>query len=78
MIDANRSHPGGDSRYTELDGDIGLLVAGGGAGLLQHDMILAMGGRPANHSHAAGTWNGMKAEVCSARSCRIRAPGACS
>ncbi|MEZ5845028.1 MAG: ATP-grasp domain-containing protein [Hyphomicrobiaceae bacterium] len=50
VIDANRSHPGGDSRYTELDGDIGLLVAGGGAGLLQHDMILAMGGRPANHS----------------------------
>jgi succinyl-CoA synthetase beta subunit len=47
---ANRDHPGGDSRYTELDGNIGLLVAGGGAGLLQHDMIVGMGGRPANHS----------------------------
>lgn len=47
---ANRDFPGGDSRYTELDGDIGLLVAGGGAGLLQHDMIVGMGGRPANHS----------------------------
>lgn len=47
---ANRDFPGGDSRYTELDGDIGLLVAGGGAGLLQHDMIVDMGGRPANHS----------------------------
>lgn len=46
----NRDFPGGDSRYTELDGDIGLLVAGGGAGLLQHDMIVDMGGRPANHS----------------------------
>lgn len=50
VVDANRAYPGGDSRYTELDGDIGLLVAGGGAGLLQHDMILALGGRPANHS----------------------------
>ncbi|WP_340107625.1 ATP-grasp domain-containing protein [Pikeienuella sp. HZG-20] len=47
---ANRAYPGANSRYTELDGDIGLLVAGGGAGLLQHDMIVAMGGRPANHS----------------------------
>lgn len=47
---ANHDFPGGDSRYSELDGDIGLLVAGGGAGLLQHDMIVDMGGRPANHS----------------------------
>lgn len=48
--EANRAYPGANSRYTELDGDIGLLVAGGGAGLLQHDMIVGMGGRPANHS----------------------------
>lgn len=48
--EANRSNPGGDARYVELDGDIGLLVAGGGAGLLQHDMIVDLGGRPANHS----------------------------
>lgn len=50
VMEANRAYPGGDSRYTELDGDIGLLVAGGGAGLLQHDLIIGMGGRPANHS----------------------------
>jgi succinyl-CoA synthetase beta subunit/citryl-CoA synthetase large subunit len=50
VLEANRSYPGGASRYTELDGDIGLLVAGGGAGLLQHDLIVQMGGRPANHS----------------------------
>lgn len=50
VIEANRRLPGGAIRYTELDGDIGLLVAGGGAGLLQHDMILAAGGRPANHT----------------------------
>ena len=50
VMQANRAYPGGDSRYSELDGDIGLLVAGGGAGLLQHDLIVGMGGRPANHS----------------------------
>ncbi|SLN47625.1 ATP-grasp domain-containing protein [Oceanibacterium hippocampi] len=50
VLEANRAYPGGDSRYTELEGDIGLLVAGGGAGLLQHDLIVGMGGRPANHS----------------------------
>ncbi len=50
VSEANRAYPGGDSRYVELDGEIGLLVAGGGAGLLQHDLIVDMGGRPANHS----------------------------
>lgn len=50
VMEANRAYPGGDCRYTELEGDIGLLVAGGGAGLLQHDLIVGMGGRPANHS----------------------------
>ncbi len=47
---ANREIKGGAVRYTELDGDIGLLVGGGGAGLLQHDLMLAAGGRPANHT----------------------------
>ena len=41
---------GAEARYVELDGDIGLLVGGGGAGLYQHDRMLAAGGRPANHS----------------------------
>ena len=53
VIEANARIPGGMVRYTELDGDIGLWVGGGGAGLVQHDMILAAGGRPANHTDAS-------------------------
>ncbi|MPZ47129.1 MAG: hypothetical protein GEV05_27955 [Betaproteobacteria bacterium] len=41
---------GGECQYIELDGDIGLLVGGGGPGLYQHDLMLELGGRPANHS----------------------------
>ncbi len=46
---ANREFPGGECQYVELAGDIGLLVGGGGAGLYQHDIMLELGGRPANH-----------------------------
>ncbi len=46
---ANATRAGGEARYVELDGDIGLLVGGGGAGLYIHDLVLELGGRPANH-----------------------------
>jgi len=46
---ANRSSEGGECQYVELAGDIGLLVGGGGAGLYQHDLIVGLGGAPANH-----------------------------
>ncbi|MPZ44321.1 MAG: hypothetical protein GEV05_13120 [Betaproteobacteria bacterium] len=49
MTLANREYPGGECQYVELEGDIGLLVGGGGAGLYQHDLMLEAGGRPANH-----------------------------
>lgn len=55
VIEADRTFPGGAVRYTELDGDIGLFVAGGGAGLLQHDMVVDLGGRPANHTDVSPT-----------------------
>jgi len=50
VIAADRKFAGGAIRYTDLPGDIALFVSGGGAGLLQHDLVLAAGGRPANHS----------------------------
>jgi succinyl-CoA synthetase beta subunit len=50
VVVADRRFAGGAIRYTELPGDIALFVSGGGAGLLQHDLVLAAGGRPANHS----------------------------
>ena len=50
VIEADRKFAGGAIRYTEVPGDIALFVSGGGAGLLQHDLVLAAGGRPANHS----------------------------
>ena len=46
---ANRQFGAGECQYVELGGDIGLLVGGGGAGLYQHDVMLELGGRPANH-----------------------------
>ncbi|HEY9278892.1 MAG TPA: ATP-grasp domain-containing protein [Eoetvoesiella sp.] len=46
---ANRNFRGGECQYIELDGNIGLLVGGGGAGLYLHDMVIAAGGSPANH-----------------------------
>lgn len=46
---ANSEHGDGECRYVELAGDIGLLVGGGGAGLYQHDLVLELGGAPANH-----------------------------
>lgn len=55
VIEANRSIAGGMIRYTELDGDIGMFIGGGGASLVQHDLVLAAGGRPANHMDASTT-----------------------
>lgn len=55
VIEADRKFPGGAIRYTEVPGEIALFLAGGGAGLLQHDLVIAAGGRPANHSDLSPT-----------------------
>lgn len=55
VVAADRKFPGGAVRYNEVEGNIALLVSGGGAGLLQHDLVLAAGGRPANHSDMSST-----------------------
>jgi succinyl-CoA synthetase beta subunit/citryl-CoA synthetase large subunit len=47
---ADRNLTGGRVRYIELDGEIGLFVAGGGAGLMIHDLLVTFGGKPANHT----------------------------
>ena len=54
VYEGNYRIKGGMIRYTELDGDIGLVVLGGGAGLYQHDLIMSYGGKPANHSDQNG------------------------
>jgi succinyl-CoA synthetase beta subunit len=55
VIEANQKFPGGAVRYTELGGDIGIMMGGGGASLLQHDMIVDLGGAPANHTDLSPT-----------------------
>ena len=50
VADADRRLPGPSVRYVELEGDVGLLVGGGGAGLYEHDLLVKAGARPANHS----------------------------
>ena len=50
VAEADRRLPGPSVRYVELDGNAGLLVGGGGAGLYQHDLLVAAGGSPANHT----------------------------
>ena len=72
MIEIGKKFPGGAVRYTELDGDIGLMVAGGGAGLLQHDMIVAAGGRPRTTATSARLPRQTSRRLYSTRSSPIR------
>ncbi len=41
-------------KYTELEGDIAMLTAGGGASLTNMDALLAYGGKPANYTEYSG------------------------
>lgn len=52
-IDEN-DHRGVAGKYTELDGDIGMMLAGGGASLTNMDALIACGGEPANYTEYGG------------------------
>ncbi|WP_414836593.1 ATP-grasp domain-containing protein [Candidatus Nanohalococcus occultus] len=52
-IDEN-DHRGVAGKYTELEGDIGMMLAGGGASLTNMDALIACGGKPANYTEYGG------------------------
>lgn len=47
-------HRGVAGKYTELDGDIGMMLAGGGASLTNMDALIEYGGEPANYTEYGG------------------------
>ena len=63
VAEADRRLPGPSVRYVELAGDTGLLVGGGGAGLYQHDLLVAAGVHPANHSDLGAGVSAEKLDV---------------
>ncbi len=52
-IDEN-DHRGVAGKYTELDGNIGMMLAGGGASLTNMDAVIAEGLKPANYTEYGG------------------------
>lgn len=52
-IDEN-DHRGVAGKYTELEGDIGMMLAGGGASLTNMDALIESGGKPANYTEYGG------------------------
>lgn len=47
-------HRGVAGKYVDLEGDIGMMLAGGGASLTNMDAIIEYGGRPANYTEYGG------------------------
>jgi citryl-CoA synthetase large subunit len=47
-------HRGVAGKYTEMDGDIGMMLAGGGASLTNMDALIECSGRPANYTEYGG------------------------
>jgi citryl-CoA synthetase large subunit len=52
-IDEN-DHRGVAGKYIEMDGDIGMMTAGGGASLTNMDALIEAGGEPANYTEYGG------------------------
>ncbi len=53
-INQKPEYKGTPCRYTELDGDIALLLSGGGASILVFDYLVAAGIKPGNYSEFSG------------------------
>ena len=53
-IDKNDHRGSAGSTYIELDGDIGVIAAGGGGSLVNMDALVALGGKPANYTEHSG------------------------
>lgn len=47
-------HRGVAGKYVELEGDIGMMLAGGGASLTNMDALIEYGGKPANYTEYGG------------------------
>ncbi|MGV6874846.1 ATP-grasp domain-containing protein [Pseudochelatococcus sp. B33] len=52
ILHLNATEPSGSLRFMELDGDLGLLISGGGCSLWSADHIIDGGGRPATYFDA--------------------------
>lgn len=50
----NLDHRGVAGRMIEFDGDLGLIIGGGGASLTTFDAVRKNGGRPANYCEVGG------------------------
>ncbi len=53
-LQTEAGHRGTLGRYVELDGDIALILSGGGASLVAMDALKRAGGRPANYVEMSG------------------------
>jgi citryl-CoA synthetase large subunit len=47
-------HQGVAGKYVEMDGDIGMMLAGGGASITNMDALIEYGGQPANYTEYGG------------------------
>lgn len=53
-IDENDHRGSAGSSYFDLDGDIGVIAAGGGGSVVNMDALIALGGKPANYTEHSG------------------------